>query len=192
MAFHYLIWSHFLQNNLEDLYSLLCFLHVEPWCNSNWYGFIRPLYSYICCWKFQNPYSWVVLFSLGGRSWFRDLMRMVTRGDWNLSKLFLGRSCWGGPRKQRTRWESMHFLALSFLDVLNCKNRLSCLLPHRIMLTTWFQCWFQSHIGAPTGSYWGCGMWTIYRGTWFLWCAFQEIKGMYLCFKFFCLVTKKR
>ncbi|KQJ81446.1 DNA repair protein RAD5B [Brachypodium distachyon] len=26
-----------LQNNLEDLYSLLCFLHVEPWCNPNWW-----------------------------------------------------------------------------------------------------------------------------------------------------------
>ncbi|CAM0911133.1 unnamed protein product [Alopecurus aequalis] len=26
-----------LQNNLEDLYSLLCFLHVEPWCNGNWW-----------------------------------------------------------------------------------------------------------------------------------------------------------
>ncbi|PKI44139.1 hypothetical protein CRG98_035483 [Punica granatum] len=25
-----------LQNNLEDLYSLLCFLHVEPWCNWAW------------------------------------------------------------------------------------------------------------------------------------------------------------
>ncbi|PHT95755.1 hypothetical protein T459_03637 [Capsicum annuum] len=23
-------------NNLEDLYSLLCFLHVEPWCNWAW------------------------------------------------------------------------------------------------------------------------------------------------------------
>ncbi|XP_071929108.1 DNA repair protein RAD5B-like isoform X3 [Coffea arabica] len=22
-----------LQNKLEDLYNLLCFLHVEPWCN---------------------------------------------------------------------------------------------------------------------------------------------------------------
>ncbi|KAA8548778.1 hypothetical protein F0562_000462 [Nyssa sinensis] len=26
-----------LQNNLEDLYSLLCFLHVEPWCNWAWW-----------------------------------------------------------------------------------------------------------------------------------------------------------
>ncbi|KAJ1270251.1 hypothetical protein BS78_06G039700 [Paspalum vaginatum] len=26
-----------LQNNLEDLYSLLCFLHVEPWCNATWW-----------------------------------------------------------------------------------------------------------------------------------------------------------
>lgn len=26
-----------MQNNLEDLYSLLCFLHVEPWCNWAWY-----------------------------------------------------------------------------------------------------------------------------------------------------------
>uniref|UniRef100_A0ACD5V1J1 Uncharacterized protein n=1 Tax=Avena sativa TaxID=4498 RepID=A0ACD5V1J1_AVESA len=35
-----------LQNNLEDLYSLLCFLHVEPWCNSN-------------CWQklIQRPYE---------------------------------------------------------------------------------------------------------------------------------------
>nr|CAB3486567.1 unnamed protein product [Digitaria exilis] len=24
-------------NNLEDLYSLLCFLHVEPWCNAKWW-----------------------------------------------------------------------------------------------------------------------------------------------------------
>ncbi|GJN12146.1 hypothetical protein PR202_ga30401 [Eleusine coracana subsp. coracana] len=26
-----------LQNDLEDLYSLLCFLHVEPWCNATWW-----------------------------------------------------------------------------------------------------------------------------------------------------------
>ncbi|CAL9782642.1 unnamed protein product [Musa acuminata subsp. burmannicoides] len=26
-----------LQNSLEDLYSLLCFLHVEPWCNWAWW-----------------------------------------------------------------------------------------------------------------------------------------------------------
>ncbi|RLM64296.1 hypothetical protein C2845_PM16G03140 [Panicum miliaceum] len=26
-----------LQNNLEDLYSLFCFLHVKPWCNANWW-----------------------------------------------------------------------------------------------------------------------------------------------------------
>ncbi|CAD6264139.1 unnamed protein product [Miscanthus lutarioriparius] len=26
-----------LQNNLEDLYSLLCFLRVEPWCNAKWW-----------------------------------------------------------------------------------------------------------------------------------------------------------
>ncbi|KAK2994108.1 hypothetical protein RJ640_003631 [Escallonia rubra] len=25
-----------LQNNLEDLYGLLCFLHVDPWCNWAW------------------------------------------------------------------------------------------------------------------------------------------------------------
>lgn len=27
-----------LQNSLEDLYSLLCFLHVEPWCNWAWWS----------------------------------------------------------------------------------------------------------------------------------------------------------
>ncbi|XP_019174442.1 PREDICTED: putative SWI/SNF-related matrix-associated actin-dependent regulator of chromatin subfamily A member 3-like 3 isoform X1 [Ipomoea nil] len=27
-----------LQNNLQDLYSLLCFLHVEPWCNWAWWN----------------------------------------------------------------------------------------------------------------------------------------------------------
>ncbi|XP_023770523.2 DNA repair protein RAD5B isoform X1 [Lactuca sativa] len=27
-----------LQNNLEDLYSLLCFLRVEPWCNWAWWN----------------------------------------------------------------------------------------------------------------------------------------------------------
>ncbi|XP_047955355.1 DNA repair protein RAD5B [Salvia hispanica] len=27
-----------LQNNLEDLFSLLCFLHVEPWCNWAWWN----------------------------------------------------------------------------------------------------------------------------------------------------------
>ncbi|XP_068645752.1 DNA repair protein RAD5B [Aristolochia californica] len=27
-----------LQNSLEDLYSLLCFLHVEPWCNWAWWN----------------------------------------------------------------------------------------------------------------------------------------------------------
>ncbi|KAL8104947.1 DNA repair protein RAD5B [Apium graveolens] len=26
-----------LQNSLEDIYSLLCFLHVEPWCNWAWW-----------------------------------------------------------------------------------------------------------------------------------------------------------
>ncbi|XP_058097648.1 DNA repair protein RAD5B-like [Magnolia sinica] len=25
------------KNNLEDLYNLLCFLHVEPWCNWAWW-----------------------------------------------------------------------------------------------------------------------------------------------------------
>ncbi|XP_073155307.1 DNA repair protein RAD5B [Henckelia pumila] len=27
-----------IQNKLEDLYSLLCFLHVEPWCNWAWWN----------------------------------------------------------------------------------------------------------------------------------------------------------
>ncbi|XP_006653171.1 DNA repair protein RAD5B [Oryza brachyantha] len=27
-----------LQNSLEDLFSLLCFLHVEPWCDSTWWN----------------------------------------------------------------------------------------------------------------------------------------------------------
>ncbi|KAI9397816.1 hypothetical protein POPTR_003G083400v4 [Populus trichocarpa] len=27
-----------IQNTLEDLYSLLCFLHVEPWCNWPWWN----------------------------------------------------------------------------------------------------------------------------------------------------------
>ncbi|CAN0887295.1 DNA repair protein RAD5B [Linum grandiflorum] len=27
-----------LQNNLEDIYSLLCFLHVQPWCNWAWWN----------------------------------------------------------------------------------------------------------------------------------------------------------
>ncbi|KAL0457032.1 UNVERIFIED_CONTAM: DNA repair protein B [Sesamum latifolium] len=31
-----------LQNNLEDLYSLLCFLHVEPWCNWAWPILVLP------------------------------------------------------------------------------------------------------------------------------------------------------
>ncbi|KAK8709677.1 hypothetical protein V6N13_060687 [Hibiscus sabdariffa] len=35
-----------LQNNLEDLYSLLCFLHVEPWCNWAWWKA-----------KIQGPYE---------------------------------------------------------------------------------------------------------------------------------------
>ncbi|RVX22343.1 DNA repair protein RAD5B [Vitis vinifera] len=35
-----------LQNNLEDLYSLLCFLHVEPWCNwAWWYKLIQKPYE---------------------------------------------------------------------------------------------------------------------------------------------------
>ncbi|RVW58001.1 DNA repair protein RAD5B [Vitis vinifera] len=35
-----------LQNNLEDLYSLLCFLHVEPWCNwAWWYKLIKKPYE---------------------------------------------------------------------------------------------------------------------------------------------------
>ncbi|KAK3142940.1 hypothetical protein QOZ80_4BG0354530 [Eleusine coracana subsp. coracana] len=25
------------ENDLEDIYSLLCFLHVEPWCNATWW-----------------------------------------------------------------------------------------------------------------------------------------------------------
>ncbi|KAI3915685.1 hypothetical protein MKX01_015510 [Papaver californicum] len=35
-----------LQNKLEDLYSLLCFLHVEPWCNWAWW-----------CKLIQRPYE---------------------------------------------------------------------------------------------------------------------------------------
>nr|GME01236.1 putative SWI/SNF-related matrix-associated actin-dependent regulator of chromatin subfamily A member 3-like 3 [Ipomoea batatas] len=27
-----------IQNNLQDLYSLMCFLHVEPWCNWAWWN----------------------------------------------------------------------------------------------------------------------------------------------------------
>ncbi|KAF7837509.1 DNA repair protein RAD5B [Senna tora] len=27
-----------LQNNLEDVFSLLCFLHIEPWCNWQWWN----------------------------------------------------------------------------------------------------------------------------------------------------------
>ncbi|XP_042493226.1 DNA repair protein RAD5B [Macadamia integrifolia] len=35
-----------LQNRLEDLYSLLCFLHVEPWCNWAWWNkFIQRPYE---------------------------------------------------------------------------------------------------------------------------------------------------
>lgn len=35
-----------MQNNLEDLYSLLCFLHVEPWCNWAWWSkFIQKPYE---------------------------------------------------------------------------------------------------------------------------------------------------
>ncbi|KAK1315466.1 hypothetical protein QJS10_CPA06g00275 [Acorus calamus] len=35
-----------LQNKLEDLYSLLCFLHVEPWCNlAWWHKFIQKPYE---------------------------------------------------------------------------------------------------------------------------------------------------
>ncbi|XP_010542930.1 PREDICTED: putative SWI/SNF-related matrix-associated actin-dependent regulator of chromatin subfamily A member 3-like 3 [Tarenaya hassleriana] len=35
-----------LQNKLEDLYSLLCFLHVEPWCNWAWWNkFIQKTYE---------------------------------------------------------------------------------------------------------------------------------------------------
>nr|GLL47603.1 protein RST1 isoform X4 [Ipomoea trifida] len=30
-----------LQNNVHDLYSLLCFLHVEPWCNWAWQLMLR-------------------------------------------------------------------------------------------------------------------------------------------------------
>ncbi|CAH2046595.1 unnamed protein product [Thlaspi arvense] len=30
--------SAYKQNKLEDLYSLLCFLHVEPWCNWAWWS----------------------------------------------------------------------------------------------------------------------------------------------------------
>ncbi|KAJ4848061.1 hypothetical protein Tsubulata_015846 [Turnera subulata] len=35
-----------IQNNLEDLYSLLCFLHVEPWCEwQRWYDYIQKPYE---------------------------------------------------------------------------------------------------------------------------------------------------
>ncbi|KAI3960013.1 hypothetical protein MKW98_016737 [Papaver atlanticum] len=35
-----------IQNNLENLYSLLCFLHVEPWCNwAWWYKLIQRPYE---------------------------------------------------------------------------------------------------------------------------------------------------
>ncbi|KAJ4837190.1 hypothetical protein Tsubulata_030089 [Turnera subulata] len=35
-----------IQNNLEDLYSLLCFLRVEPWCEwQRWYDYIQKPYE---------------------------------------------------------------------------------------------------------------------------------------------------
>lgn len=39
------IGHQLLQNNLEDLYSLLCFLHVEPWCNWAWYDNMLQLFA---------------------------------------------------------------------------------------------------------------------------------------------------
>jgi len=59
-----------LQNSLEDLYSLLCFLRVEPWCNWAWYDkecdanlyvlekkfFYSDNQYLFCCWK--HVYRW--------------------------------------------------------------------------------------------------------------------------------------
>ncbi|KAK8608124.1 hypothetical protein V6N13_023555 [Hibiscus sabdariffa] len=39
-------WNMDPMNNLKDLYSLLCFLHVEPWCNWAWWKT-----------KIQGPYE---------------------------------------------------------------------------------------------------------------------------------------
>ncbi|KAK6278867.1 hypothetical protein POUND7_019134 [Theobroma cacao] len=52
-----------LQNNLEDLYSLLCFLHVEPWCNWAW-------------WKaeIQGPYE---NGNPTGLKWIKAILRLL-------------------------------------------------------------------------------------------------------------------
>ncbi|KAF4349866.1 hypothetical protein F8388_021766 [Cannabis sativa] len=42
-----------IQNNLEDLFSLLCFLHVEPWCNWAWYDKTLELWNKLI----QKPYE---------------------------------------------------------------------------------------------------------------------------------------
>ncbi|XP_022723142.1 DNA repair protein RAD5B [Durio zibethinus] len=52
-----------LQNNLEDLYSLLCFLHVEPWCNWAWWKA-----------KIQGPYE---NGNPTGLKWIKAILRLL-------------------------------------------------------------------------------------------------------------------
>ncbi|KAA3454517.1 Helicase protein with RING/U-box domain [Gossypium australe] len=52
-----------LQNNLEDLYSLLCFLHVEPWCNWAWWKT-----------KIQGPYE---NGNPTGLKWIKAILRLL-------------------------------------------------------------------------------------------------------------------
>ncbi|MBA0685034.1 hypothetical protein Goari_026578, partial [Gossypium aridum] len=80
-----------LQNNLEDLYSLLCFLHVEPWCNWAWYKqvqiivyhLVSPMYfsvhDVICDlyrWKtkIQGPYE---NGNPTGLKWIKAILRLL-------------------------------------------------------------------------------------------------------------------
>ncbi|XVF62919.1 hypothetical protein PTKIN_Ptkin09bG0047400 [Pterospermum kingtungense] len=52
-----------LQNSLEDLYSLLCFLHVEPWCNWAWWKA-----------KIQGPYE---NGNPAGLKWIKAILRLL-------------------------------------------------------------------------------------------------------------------